>query len=171
MKKIEAGDRLAPNLSRAVKLAHDPKGRRDKDRLIADWGLHHLHLSGTVEADGFVQRDDVRPRRDEGCRLPPAPRLLLSACDATVERFSPSNSRGTESPRPGLVIYRHISRLQKRREEALGFVHRCLRPSRIIHAKVPSTHQCIVRIHGAILLRLDALGASGTSVGRLSRYT
>lgn len=58
IEKIEAGDDLTPHLSRAVKFAHDPKGRRDKDRLIADWGLHHLHLSGTVEADGFVERDD-----------------------------------------------------------------------------------------------------------------
>jgi hypothetical protein len=58
MKKIETGDDLVPHLSPAVKFAHDPKGRRDKDRLIADWGLHHLHLSETVEADGFVERDD-----------------------------------------------------------------------------------------------------------------
>jgi hypothetical protein len=31
--------------------------RRDRDLLVADC-LRHLHLSTTIEADGFVERDD-----------------------------------------------------------------------------------------------------------------
>lgn len=53
---------LTPHLSRAVKVAHEPNGaaaklnrRKDRDLLVADWGLHHLHLSTAIEADGFVE--------------------------------------------------------------------------------------------------------------------
>ena len=28
------------------------------DMLLNDWGIHHLHISSVVEADGFVKRDD-----------------------------------------------------------------------------------------------------------------
>lgn len=61
--KIKAGNDLTPHLSRAVKVAHEPNGgaaklnrRKDRDLLGADWGLHHLHLSTVIEADGFVER-------------------------------------------------------------------------------------------------------------------
>lgn len=64
IKKIEAGDDLTPNLSRTVEVAHDPvaarksklTGRKDRDLLIADWDIHHLHLSMSVDRDGFVSR-------------------------------------------------------------------------------------------------------------------
>ncbi len=61
---IQSGADLKPHLSRGIKIAHDPAadatgklGRRmDRDLLIADWGVHHLHLSTTIESDGFVSR-------------------------------------------------------------------------------------------------------------------
>lgn len=64
--KIEAGGNLKPHLSRAVEVAHQPAGvatsklhlRKDRDLLVADWGVHHLHLSPTIEANGFVERAD-----------------------------------------------------------------------------------------------------------------
>jgi hypothetical protein len=66
--KMEAGVDLKPHLSRAVdtaflsgqeRAALPPHQReRDLDRMLADWGVHHLHLSGVVEPDGFVQRGD-----------------------------------------------------------------------------------------------------------------
>lgn len=62
--KIEAGEPLTPHLSRGVRIGyeaarHGPKGlrrRRDLDLLLADWGVHHLHLSTKVTDDGFVER-------------------------------------------------------------------------------------------------------------------
>jgi hypothetical protein len=62
--KIKAGKDLTPHLSRGVKIAHQPqapaalKKRRDRDLLIADWGIHHLHLTTKLESDGFVKRTD-----------------------------------------------------------------------------------------------------------------
>lgn len=65
LKRIESGEDLTPHLSRAIKTAHDSgadrrqgklAGRKDRDLLIADWGIHHLHLSTTLEEDGFVKR-------------------------------------------------------------------------------------------------------------------
>jgi hypothetical protein len=63
--KIEAGDDLTPHLSRAVTVGHQPGAdttklprRKDRDLLVADWGLHHLHLSAKLETDGFVERGD-----------------------------------------------------------------------------------------------------------------
>ncbi len=61
--KIESENDLTPHLSRAVQVGHEPtaasaelKRRRDRDLMIADWRIHHLHLSTTVEAGGFVER-------------------------------------------------------------------------------------------------------------------
>ncbi len=54
--KIEAGDDLKPHLSRSVLVGHDPKGRTDRDPMLSDYGVHHLHLSSNVESDGFVKR-------------------------------------------------------------------------------------------------------------------
>jgi hypothetical protein len=61
--KIEAGEDLRPHLSRRVKMAHQSgaarKGlgtRRDRDLLVADWGIHHLHLTTKLESDGYVER-------------------------------------------------------------------------------------------------------------------
>ncbi len=58
---IEQGRNLKKYLSRdidraAVKVARDK--RRDLDMLLNDWGIHHLHISSVVEANGFVKRDD-----------------------------------------------------------------------------------------------------------------
>lgn len=66
VKDIERGDDLAKYLSRGIQvgflLPRDPSKkelhrRRDLDLLLNDWGIHHLHISTTVEADGFVERD------------------------------------------------------------------------------------------------------------------
>jgi hypothetical protein len=61
--KIETGRDLVPHLSKRVKVAYDPAGdrqpnqrRQDLDLLVADWGIHHLHLSTNIDADGFVTR-------------------------------------------------------------------------------------------------------------------
>jgi hypothetical protein len=54
--KIEAGDDLKPYLSRAVLVGHDPKGRTDRDPMLSDYGVHHLHLSTVLESDVFVKR-------------------------------------------------------------------------------------------------------------------
>lgn len=61
---LEAGNDITPHLSRRITTAYVPsaarspqlKCRRDLDLLIADWGLHHLHLTTEMEADGFVER-------------------------------------------------------------------------------------------------------------------
>ena len=57
---------LTPHLSRGIRVAYEPVAtrapklpqRRDLDLLIADWGVHHLHLSTHLESDGFVSRTD-----------------------------------------------------------------------------------------------------------------
>jgi hypothetical protein len=62
--KIEAGADLTPHLSKGIVHAHDPSPtqklakRLDRDLLIADWGVHHLHLATTLDADGFVGRTE-----------------------------------------------------------------------------------------------------------------
>jgi len=65
VEKIERGDDLMAQLSRTVEVAYEagadaagkPLARRqDRDLLIADWGIHHLHLSTTVAQHGFVER-------------------------------------------------------------------------------------------------------------------
>jgi len=61
-KRIKDGDDLKPFLSRSVKVALDPrKGtphhlRKDLDLLLAEWGVHHLHLSMLIQTDGFAKR-------------------------------------------------------------------------------------------------------------------
>lgn len=54
--KIEAGDDLKPHLSRAVLVGHDPNGRTDRDPMLSDYGVHHLHLSTNLDGEGFVKR-------------------------------------------------------------------------------------------------------------------
>jgi hypothetical protein len=62
--EISTGADLQPHLSRAMTIGYQapqtgPKkllAQRDLDLLLNDWGVHHLHLSTTVEADGFVTR-------------------------------------------------------------------------------------------------------------------
>lgn len=61
---LEAGGTVTPHLSRGIGFGFDPKQgankklkrRRDLDLMLNDWGVHHLHLSTSVEADGFVSR-------------------------------------------------------------------------------------------------------------------
>jgi len=64
---IEQGNLLTKYLSRSVgvgfALPPNPKKkqlgrRRDLDLLLNDWGIHHMHTSTAVEADGFVKRGD-----------------------------------------------------------------------------------------------------------------
>lgn len=63
--KIEAGVDLKPHLSRNVEVAYqadDTKPRhcrKDLDLLLAEWGVHHLHLSETIRSNDFVQRTDA----------------------------------------------------------------------------------------------------------------
>lgn len=53
---IEAGDDLTRYISKGIThIYHMPSGRH-LDLLLNDWGIHHLHLSTTVEPDGFVRR-------------------------------------------------------------------------------------------------------------------
>lgn len=61
---IVSGGDLSPHLSRSVHVGYQPHqagkkkltARKDLDLLLNDWGVHHLHLSLTLESDGFVQR-------------------------------------------------------------------------------------------------------------------
>jgi hypothetical protein len=66
VKDIEQGRDLTKYLSRGVKIGFalppNPNKkqlnrRQELDLLLNDWGIHHLHISTTVEADGFVERD------------------------------------------------------------------------------------------------------------------
>lgn len=48
--KIKKGDDIKPYLSRKL------KNLDEKDNLLFDWGIHHLHLGNIVENDGFIKR-------------------------------------------------------------------------------------------------------------------
>jgi len=60
--KLEDGIDVTPHLSRSIRhgfIPHKPsrKWRRpDLDLMLNDWGIHHLHLSMTLEEDGFTTR-------------------------------------------------------------------------------------------------------------------
>ena len=62
IQRIKDGGDLKPFLSRGVKVALDRrKGtlhhlRKDLDLLLAEWGVHHLHLSTLIQGDGFAKR-------------------------------------------------------------------------------------------------------------------
>jgi hypothetical protein len=68
VRKIEAGEDLKPHLSKAVEKAYmssqdraslpPHKRDQDRDRMLADWGVHHLHLSAVVEPGGYTERGD-----------------------------------------------------------------------------------------------------------------
>lgn len=61
---LEKGQEVSQHLSRGVTVAYQPKPEklkslgkyRDLDLLLNDWGVHHLHLSTELDADGFVKR-------------------------------------------------------------------------------------------------------------------
>lgn len=64
-RKIRTGEDLTPHLSRGVATAYAPRGSRpaqahrrpDLELQLAEWGIHHLHLSTRIDAtDGFVTR-------------------------------------------------------------------------------------------------------------------
>jgi hypothetical protein len=63
IEKIKSGADLKPHLSRRIKVGYERSSggsygkRRDLDLMLADWQVHHLHLSQIVESDGFVKRD------------------------------------------------------------------------------------------------------------------
>ena len=66
---IEQGNDLTKYLSRRVttgftlppKLGVKQLARlQHLDLLLNEWGIYHLHISTTTEADGFVERDDPR---------------------------------------------------------------------------------------------------------------
>jgi hypothetical protein len=63
---IEQGDDLTKYLSRRVAtgfaLPRKPGAKQlaslqHLDLLLNEWGIHHLHISTTIEANGFVERD------------------------------------------------------------------------------------------------------------------
>lgn len=59
---VEQGSSLTKYLSRdvvraPVKMPQTGK-RPDLDLMLNDWGVHHLHISSHVEADGFVRRGE-----------------------------------------------------------------------------------------------------------------
>lgn len=62
IQRIKDGDDLKPFLSRSVRTALDQrKGtphhrREDLDLLLAEWGIHHLHLSMVIEDNEFAER-------------------------------------------------------------------------------------------------------------------
>lgn len=65
MGRLSKGQDVTPHLSRAVRHAYQSapsrtplQRRQDLDLLLNDWGVHHLHLSTQVEADGFVKRTE-----------------------------------------------------------------------------------------------------------------
>ena len=64
--KIESGADLTGHLSRGISNAYQPSTarpakhgpRKDLDLLQSEWSIHHLHLSTTIEGDGFVSRTE-----------------------------------------------------------------------------------------------------------------
>lgn len=60
--RIAVGDDVTPHLSRNVAVACTQQSggrtRPDLDRLLAEWGLHHLHPLARLDPDGFVRRSD-----------------------------------------------------------------------------------------------------------------
>jgi hypothetical protein len=65
VEKIERGTDLTPHLSKSVTTAYLPSTvaatkkthqLRDRDQMISEWGIHHLHLGTEVAANGRVGR-------------------------------------------------------------------------------------------------------------------
>lgn len=50
VQRAESGDDLSPYLSRRMKSVDY------EDALLNDWGIHHFHLGGVLESDGYVKR-------------------------------------------------------------------------------------------------------------------
>jgi len=66
VRKMEAGEGLKPHLSENVDTAFlsvreraalpQHKQEKNLDRMLADWGVYHLHLSNQLKPNGFVRR-------------------------------------------------------------------------------------------------------------------
>lgn len=64
---IDAGGDISPHLSKGIKTPYVPTSKRDPsrrfradlDRLVAEWRIHHLHLSSVSTRSGFVKRGDA----------------------------------------------------------------------------------------------------------------
>jgi hypothetical protein len=62
--KIESGLDITPHLSKDIKTRYVPISRRsqngrrraDLDRLVAEWQIHHLHISAKMKSSGLVER-------------------------------------------------------------------------------------------------------------------
>ena len=61
--KFAGGDDLNPHLSRSAGRAHVPgqpstgfPADSEVDRMLSDWGVHHLHLSNSLSSNGFTMR-------------------------------------------------------------------------------------------------------------------
>jgi len=62
--KIESGAELKPHLSTRVDTVLESSSkklnrRRDLDLMLIEWEVHHLHISQRLQANGFVERDDL----------------------------------------------------------------------------------------------------------------
>lgn len=60
---MKVGLDVNPHLSKSVRCGYErlkpgKKGGRHIDGLLNEWGVHHLHLSHEMRADGFTERDD-----------------------------------------------------------------------------------------------------------------
>jgi hypothetical protein len=64
-RKVEEGEDLTPHLSGLVHRPFDNvaapalEHRTDRDALLADWGIHHLHLSSRLKKGVAARGDDV----------------------------------------------------------------------------------------------------------------
>jgi len=60
--KIERGDDVTPHLSTRTAIVWESSSkkiasRRHLDLMLIEWHVHHLHISQTMEPNGFVERD------------------------------------------------------------------------------------------------------------------
>lgn len=63
LRKLAVGDDVRPHLSTDSACGYDGRGRakpgryrKDLDRLLGAWGLHHFHLSTGLRSDGWAER-------------------------------------------------------------------------------------------------------------------
>jgi hypothetical protein len=65
--KLSVGVNIAPHLSKGILKGYTPTSelpknlhkKKDLDLLLNEWGIHHLHVSNVVQANGFVKRGSV----------------------------------------------------------------------------------------------------------------
>jgi hypothetical protein len=58
--RLEAGESINAFLSSSVQRIPRPRKGNvvPRDQLLAEWGIHHLHLSDQISRDGFVKRTE-----------------------------------------------------------------------------------------------------------------